>query len=383
MSLKLEAVRFSGDDPEIALTGEEVAARDSRETTRALRRLHSHAVRITHRTTPSLHVLLENVAQEVDRPNWRAFVYPDSQHAASCFLADRGHGQGSELILSLSSQLVRDFDEQCLSFVIGHEFGHALFEHHGYPQPNEAESDSERSFLLELHRAAEFTADRVGLMLAGDCDAAIRGCLQLASGLPAHFLGQEAAGHFVAQLEDIGDTSAQQDFEEQSHPPLPLRAHNLDLFSKCDIFSSTWHESQEEQLAIEKVDELLFESMGTLRGGHGASSASKCADLASFWAVVALYSADNRYSQAEQSWIQSRFGERRSSGAMRFMKQHGKNSTSHAMSRFKNHCPHIRDARKILRRVVTEVLQDAVRACDTPDQRQRKVLEVCLRMLDS
>jgi Zn-dependent protease with chaperone function len=75
-------------------------------------------------------------------------------------------------VLALSSQLVRDFEGAALKFVVGHEFGHALFQHHGYPRPGDTNSKSEAAYLFDLCRSAEFSADRVGLAVAGDSDAA-------------------------------------------------------------------------------------------------------------------------------------------------------------------------------------------------------------------
>jgi hypothetical protein len=323
------------------------------------------------------------VAVSLEQVSWRAFVFSDWKYSASCFLVHDEHSGEVQPILALSGQIVRDFSEAGIQFVIGHEFGHAMFEHHGYPSPDESESDSERSFLLELRRAAEFTADRIGLMVVRDRDSAIRACLQLASGLPESHFGPLAANHFLQQLPKIAEDATHCDFEDHTHPPLPLRALNLDLLSRCDVFRGRAEPSLESSLSIEEIDEMLFDAMGLVRGGRGVSSATKCADLAAFWAVAALFSADNRYSRSEQDWMQHKFGVRRSTGALRFMQNHGRDSTHQALLRFRHHCPQVRDARRILRTVTKKLILEASAASGCSDDRQNNVLRACLRLLES
>lgn len=383
MTLDLSAVRFSGDFPDIALSAEEVASRDADVAAVALGRYLADAVEVTEQTFPELHSIINSVATSLEQVSWRAFVFSDWQYSASCFLVHDAYSGQVQPILALSGQIIRDFSEAGIQFVIGHEFGHAMFEHHGYPSPDESESDSERSFLLELRRAAEITADRVGLMVVQDRDSAIRACLQLASGLPESYFGPCAANHFLQQLPKIAEDTAHCDFEDHTHPPLPLRALNLDLLSRSEAFQGQRAHHQEKSFSIEKVDEMLFDAMGLVRGGRGVSSATKCAELAAFWAVAALFSADNRYSRAEQNWMQLRFGERRSAGALRFMQHHGKDSTHQALQRFRHHCPQVRDARQILRSVTKELILEASAASGCSNDRQNRVLRACLELLES
>lgn len=383
MTLELSSIRFAGDFPEIALSAEEVAARDADVAAAALGRYLANAVEVTVQTFPGLYSIISSVASLLEQSSWRAFVYSDWQHSASCFLVNNVESEEVQPILAVSGQLIRDFSEAGIKFVIGHEFGHAMFEHHGYPCPEESESDSERSFLLELRRAAELTADRVGLLVVQDRDSAIRACLQMASGLPEAHLGQYAANSFLQQLPKIVEDATHCDFEDYTHPPLPLRALNIDLLSRSNVFRGPDKAHLEDSLGIEEVDERLFEAMGQVRGGRGVSSATKCADLAAFWAVAALFSADNRYTRSEQDWMQLRFGKRLSTGALRFMKNHGRESTHQALIRFRRHCPQVRDARQILRRVTKELILEASTASACSDNRKNRVLKACLEMLES
>lgn len=381
MTPNLEDLRFAGDSPDEALSKEEVAERTAASSQAAIRRFLLNGMEVVSDSLPGIWSLIRGTAGGLGFPDWRAFVFPSGDHAAFCFLAPVPRSSSPQVVLALSSQIIRDLDEAGLRFVIGHELGHAVFNHHGYPDPQNAESESERTFLLELKRSAEFSADRVGLLASRDLRASIRTCIQLASGLPLDYLGDDAESAFITQVKEIGESGAAGDLEDATHPPLPIRALNLGLFARSHHCASRAGSAHGGFLEMDAIDSSLYEALGKLRGGRGATSATKCADLASFWAVVALFASDNRYSSNEQRWLTSQFGRRRGEGALRFMSNFGKKSSDRALHRFRAYCPQVKDARMILKGRVIEMLEEAAAVAGLDNPRTSKTFRFCLDAL--
>ena len=67
-------------------------------------------------------------------------------------------------------------------FVIGHGWRHYIYQHSVYPNPNETDNRVSKLNILNLSRAAEISADRIGFWVCG-----LRKCFtsksKLASGL--------------------------------------------------------------------------------------------------------------------------------------------------------------------------------------------------------
>ena len=88
----------------------------------------------------------------------------------------------------ITSGLLLEFSEAELMFVFGHELGHVLFEHSLIPA-EEILSESENLkthealLLLRWMRATEISADRVGLLCAGDLNGAVSALFKTSSGL--------------------------------------------------------------------------------------------------------------------------------------------------------------------------------------------------------
>ena len=62
----------------------------------------------------------------------------------------------------LTSRLIELLNEKELMFVIGHEVAHYIYQHSIYPNPNTEENEITKLNILNLSRAAEISADRIG-----------------------------------------------------------------------------------------------------------------------------------------------------------------------------------------------------------------------------
>ena len=124
------SIRYAGDDPQRYgfASGKQFAAEYE-----ASARLHllTDAVRIAPELLPHVAKAVSHVADRLRLADGiDAYVYADRQHQARSTLG----GNGRPAVM-LSSGIIELLSADELEFVIGHEVGHYLFNHHSYPKP--------------------------------------------------------------------------------------------------------------------------------------------------------------------------------------------------------------------------------------------------------
>ena len=139
-------------------------------------------------------------------------------------------------IVGLSSATVNHLDADELTFVLGHEFGHAAFGHldmlAGHLAADEAVSAAATMRVRSWQRSAEISADRAGLMLCGSLEASARALFKVASGIVSPAVAV-VPDRFAGQWQRLIDAVIQEgdrDFHHLSHPFPPLRMRAMQLF---------------------------------------------------------------------------------------------------------------------------------------------------------
>lgn len=374
----IECLRFSGDLPSASASEEEIRGIASQFGERNLAHCLVSSLEISQAATPEVFGRIEHIVQKIGSVPWRGFIEAGAHHQASCFLARTSSDSDEWVVVSISSQLVRDFSEVGFQFVIGHELGHAILGHHGYPGVDGEAGAADKSALFDLARCAEFSADRIGLFLSGNASESIRACVQLASGLPHDQVSKTSGEHYLKQIDQIADWNGGVDISAHTHPPLPLRAMNL-YQTALAIHESggSIHELEER---MREVDARIYEAMARLQSGGGSSPANKWVDLAAYWAVVAYFAADNRFTENEQAWLGEVFGKRRLEGALRFVSTYKRESTREALALFARQCPMLRDSRRILAGQVRDYLEQAS-GIEGDHGSEQEVLAACTDLL--
>lgn len=216
---------------------------------RTRRSLLTGALRLTKGIAPDAHRSL-SACREVlgwDRPV-ELYVKPDPMVNAFCT-----RSVGGPIIIGLSSRMLETFTDAELRFVIGHELGHAVFDHFTIPMPATATlSDVGGKFVsrpisLKLFlwcRAAEISADRAGVVCAGEVEPAAYALLKIASGLGTSVIKPDLAA-FVSQIDALHAAPAacadERDEEDvldcfDTHPYSPLRVRALLAFGRSQAF---------------------------------------------------------------------------------------------------------------------------------------------------
>lgn len=215
----------------------------------ARRRLLTGALRLTRGMSPEIADALAACKEMIGYAKpIEMYVKPDPMLNAFCMKNPSG-----PTIVVLSSRLLEVFSPAELRFVIGHELGHASFDHFGIPMPHSAMVEDlagtivSRPVSLQLYiwcRAAEISADRIGLVCAQDPEAAASGFFKLASGLSSQRVKTDLEA-YSKQVDSLASTpEARKEPRDDddtldcfsTHPYSPLRVRAVVGFSKSKTY---------------------------------------------------------------------------------------------------------------------------------------------------
>lgn len=210
----------------------------------ARRHLLATALRLTPEMAPDVHEIVEacRVALGIDTP-LEVYVYPELQYNAAAVRPERGR-----LFVMLSAGLLEGFEPDELRFVVGHELGHHLFEHHKIPVGALLGAGvGDPGVILRLfawQRYAEISCDRAGVLSAGGIEPAARGLFKLASGLRGTRV-KVRVDQFLAQVGDLREESERLARAEEpvrsdwfaTHPFSPLRLRAAELCARSELIA--------------------------------------------------------------------------------------------------------------------------------------------------
>lgn len=213
------------------------------------RRLLTGSLRLTRAMSPDVAAAIDQCREILGfHEPFEVYVKPDAMYGA--FIMRQPIGP---LALGLTSKLIEGFTAPELRFVIGHEMGHALFDHLKLPMPLTATIEDmagtlvSRAIAIELFlwcRSAEISADRAGLLCARDINAAASAFLKLSSGLSTTHVTADLTTYMsqvdalasspVARQKPRDDDDTLECFS--THPYSPLRMRALVAYAKSDAY---------------------------------------------------------------------------------------------------------------------------------------------------
>lgn len=274
------------------------------------RRLLSTSVRLTRGMAPTVHAMADDCSQLLGiETQLELFVYSSPTFNAACFKPEDGR-----VFVMFSSSLLEAFEENELRFVMGHELGHHVYEHHNIPIGfilNGRAGASPR-LALELFawsRYAEISADRAGAHCAQDMEATARALFKLASGLSGRFI-KFSLQEFLEQVDEMQVEASAPEAEGPrddwflTHPFSPLRVKALELFYKSDLVRKTGTPAADLEAAVQDLMGLMEPSY---LEGHTKTTESMRRLL--FAGTIAIAAADGEISDKEIEVFEQFFGD--------------------------------------------------------------------------
>ena len=273
------------------------------------RRLLSTSVRLSPTMAPALHKTAQACAEKLslDIP-LELYVFSSPSYNAACVKPEAGR-----LFIMFSSSILEAFDEAEISFVMGHELGHHLYNHHDIPigyilRGQSAPSPRLALTLTSWSRYAEISADRAGAYCANNLEGVAHALFKLASGLSGSYANFELQDFLKQvdemQLEDAqpGQGAPTEDWF-LTHPFSPLRVKALKLFHDADLLQSSTSNLHELDLGVEGLLSLMEPSY--LEGKTDTAEAMR---RLLFAASIKVANASNGITDEEKSVFEEFFG---------------------------------------------------------------------------
>jgi tellurite resistance protein len=229
------------EDPSVIRMNEAIAKHESQGIMGTRRQLLSTSVQLSKSMASSVHKIAEDCIEAlgVEIPT-ELYVYNSPQFNAACVKPEEGR-----LFIMFSSSLLEGFNQEELRFVMGHELGHYVYQHHDIPIGHLMNRQARPSPNLALtltswSRYAEFSADRAGAHCTQNFETVASALFKLSSGLTGSLI-QFNAKDFLKQVEEMqlednepGVRSKSQDWF-MTHPFSPLRVKALQLFHQSSF----------------------------------------------------------------------------------------------------------------------------------------------------
>jgi len=302
-------LRFSLDEP-MRISGAALAQR--REQYEAIRSsVGRMAIRVTPRLLPHIHASVRRACDNLLLPD-EPLTYVTSDAEPNALVAS----SDARYVIILNSGLVELLEPAELSAIVGHEIGHATLRH----AIETAETIEQRTFALERSRAQEISADRIGLIAAGDASHALRAELKVACGLSLRHLTPD----LDAFIEQISTPPADEDAAweaERTHPTLALRFWAQRAFAESDVYHRFL--GQRGGRPFDEVEREIEERFH----GVGASAAFRATSdhvhEALAWLGIIVVAQDGDFSDSDRKILVEFVGRIWADDAFAYARRHG------------------------------------------------------------
>tara|TARA_Y100000817_G_C16851266_1_gene542175 strand:- start:97 stop:1230 length:1134 start_codon:yes stop_codon:yes gene_type:complete len=328
-----------------------------------LSNLLSTSIRITEDIIPQVYKSIKSVFKKLKVENqFDFFVTSDTYQAnASCNLMS----VSSKPYIILTSKLIELLNDKELEFVIGHEVAHYIYQHALYPNPQTTENRSLKLNILNLGRAAEISADRIGFLACGDLESSLRTNLKLASGLNDKHLNFKFSAYLdqLRELENLGKSETQL---FSTHPSFLIRMQALIWFSMTKEYHEFFETKKKGSYSISDIDKKIENSIKKVIGNEIEVSNKEIIDRALLWGSLNLYLIDKKFTKSEQGKFIKQFGEKKALKAISFLKISNKDMLRKKVNDSFTEASHLLKSDKNL------LFDDLKKICQTIDGNQSK-----------
>ena len=300
-----EKYRFYKDDPEEFNIDLKKIEKPKILDESHLSNLLSNSIKVTKEILPKVSKSIDNVFEKLKIENqFNFFVTADNYQAnAACSLMSLS----SKPEIILTSKLIELLNEKELEFVIGHEVAHYIYQHSVYPNPHNIENRTSKLNVLNLSRAAEISADRIGFLACGELESSLRANLKLASGLSEKHLNFKFSAYLdqLRELESLGKSDSQL---WSTHPIFLIRIQALIWFSMTKEYHEFFETKKKGTYSIAEIDDKIDNSIKKIIGDEIGQSNKEIFDRALMWGSLSLYLSDKTFTKKEQNSFIEKFG---------------------------------------------------------------------------
>jgi len=304
----LDKYKYHHDDPsEFGIDLKEFKKNTNELDNSHLSNLLTNSVRVSKEILPKVGSAIETVFERIKiENNFNFFVTADNNQAnASCSLMS----SASRPDIVLTSRLIELLSLEELQFVIGHEVAHYVYQHALYPNHNNVEDRNLKLNILNLSRAAEISADRIGFLACASLDASLRANFKLASGLSdKHFNFKPST--YLDQLRDLEDLGKSSSELWSTHPSFLIRMQSLIWFSMTKEYHEFFDQKKKGSYSLSEIDQKLASKIKKITGDELENSNKGIYESALIWGSLDIYLSDKKFSKDEQDEFSNRFGEK-------------------------------------------------------------------------
>ena len=304
----LDKYKYHHDDPsEFGIDLKEFKKNTNELDNSHLSNLLTNSVRVSKEILPKVGSAIETVFDRIKiENNFNFFVTADNNQAnASCSLMS----SASRPDIVLTSRLIELLSLEELQFVIGHEVAHYVYQHALYPNHNNVEDRNLKLNILNLSRAAEISADRIGFLACANLDASLKANFKLASGLSdKHFNFKPST--YLDQLRDLEDLGKSSSELWSTHPSFLIRMQSLIWFSMSKEYHEFFDQKKKGSYSLSEIDEKLDSKIKKITGDELENSNKRIYESALIWGSLDIYLSDKKFSKDEQEEFSNRFGEK-------------------------------------------------------------------------
>ena len=304
----LDKYKYNKDDPsEFGIDIKKFKNNSNELDNSHLSNLLTNSVRVSKEILPKVGNAIETVFERIKiENNFNFFVTADNNQAnASCSLMS----SASRPDIILTSRLIELLSLEELQFVIGHEVAHYVYQHALYPNYNNVDDRNLKLNLLNLSRAAEISADRIGFLACNSLEDSLRANFKLASGLSdKHFNFKPST--YLDQLRDLEDLGKSSTELWSTHPSFLIRMQSLIWFSMTKEYHEFFDQKKKGSYSLSEIDEKLDSKIKKITGDELEISNKNIYESALIWGSLDIYLSDKKFSKNEQDEFANRFGEK-------------------------------------------------------------------------
>ena len=302
----LDKYKYHKDDPrEFGVELKDLKKASNELDNSHLSNLLTNSVRVDKEILPKVGEAIEIVFKRIKiENNFNFFITADNNQAnASCSLMS----SASRPDIILTSRLIELLSIEELQFVIGHEVAHYVYQHALYPNHNNVEDRNLKLNILNLSRAAEISADRIGFLACSSLEDALKANFKLASGLSDKYFNFKPSTYLdqLRDLEDLGKSSSEL---WSTHPSFLIRMQSLIWFSMTKEYHDFFDQNKKGTYSLKEVDKKLDFKMRKVTGDEIAKSNKEIYEKALIWGSLDIYLSDKKFSKDEQDEFSKRFG---------------------------------------------------------------------------